>query len=51
MADTERDALLAKQQIAAPAPPAMLLKIRAIEPGFAAMLWVVVARDNADAWL
>jgi transposase len=37
--EAERDALLAAQQIAAPAPAAMLLDIKGIGPEFAAILW------------
>jgi transposase len=39
MVESERDALLAAQQIAAPAPAAMLLTIKGIGPEFAAILW------------
>jgi len=38
-AETERDALLAAQQIAAPTSAAMLLAIKGIGPDFAAILW------------
>ncbi len=37
--ETERDALLAAQQVAEPAPAAMLLEIRGIGPELAAILW------------
>lgn len=37
--ETERDALLAAQQIAAPPSAAMLLGIKGIGPDFAAILW------------
>ena len=37
--EAERDALLAAQQVAAPAPAAMLLNIKGIGPEFAAILW------------
>ena len=37
--ETERDALLAAQQIAAPPSAAMLLAIKGIGPDFAAILW------------
>jgi transposase len=37
--ETERDALLAAQQIAAPTSAAMLLAIKGIGPDFAAILW------------
>ena len=37
--ETERDALLAAQQVAARAPAAMLLDIKGIGPEFAATLW------------
>jgi transposase len=37
--ETERDVLLAAQQVAAPAPAAMLLGIKGIGPEFAAILW------------
>jgi transposase len=37
--ETERDALLAAQQIAAPPSAAMLLAIKDIGPDFAAILW------------
>ena len=37
--EAERDALLAAQQIVAPAPAAMLLDIKGIGPEFAAILW------------
>lgn len=37
--ETERDALLAEQQIATPASAAMLLEIKGIGPEFAAVLW------------
>ena len=37
--ETERDALLAAQQIAAPPSAAMLLAIKGIGPDFAAVLW------------
>jgi len=37
--EAERDALLAAQQVAAPAPAAMLLDIKGIGPEFAAILW------------
>ena len=37
--EAERDALLAVQQGAAPAPAAMLLSIKGVEPEFAAILW------------
>jgi transposase len=37
--ETERDALLAAQQIAAPSSAAMLLAIKGIGPDFAAVLW------------
>jgi hypothetical protein len=37
--ETERDALLVAQQIAAPAPAAMLLAIKGIGPEFAPILW------------
>jgi hypothetical protein len=37
--EAERDALLAVQQGAAPAPAAMLLNIKGIGPEFAAILW------------
>ena len=37
--EVERDALLAEQQIAAPAPVAMLLDFKGIGPEFAAILW------------
>jgi transposase len=38
-AEIERDALLAAQQVAAPASAAMLLDIKGIGPEFAAILW------------
>ncbi len=38
-AETERDALLTAQKVAAPTPAAMLLGIRGIGPEFAAVLW------------
>jgi transposase len=38
-AETERDALLAAQQVVTPAPTAMLLDIKGIGPEFAAVLW------------
>jgi transposase len=38
-AEIERDALLAAQQVAAPASAAMLLNIKGIGPEFAAILW------------
>ena len=38
--ETERDALLAAQQVAAPAPAAMLLDFKGIGPEFAAALWL-----------
>jgi transposase len=37
--EAERDALLAAQRVAAPAPAAMLLDIKGIGPEFAAILW------------
>jgi transposase len=37
--EAERDALLAAQQAAAPAPAAMLLDIKGVGPEFAAILW------------
>ena len=37
--EAERDVLLAAQQVAAPAPAAMLLDIKGIGPEFAAILW------------
>jgi len=37
--ETERNALLAAQRVAAPAPAAMLLDIKGIGPEFAAVLW------------
>jgi transposase len=37
--EAERDALLAAQQVAAPAPAAMLLDIKGVGPEFAAILW------------
>ena len=37
--EAERDALLAAQQVVAPAPAAMLLDIKGIGPEFAAVLW------------
>ena len=37
--ETERDALLAAQRVAARAPAAMLLDIKGIGPEFAATLW------------
>ena len=37
--ETERDVLLATQQVAVPAPAAMLLGIKGIGPEFAAILW------------
>jgi transposase len=37
--ETERDVLLAAQQVAAPTPAAMLLAIKGIGPEFAAILW------------
>jgi transposase len=37
--EAERDALLAAQQVGAPAPAAMLLDIKGIGPEFAAVLW------------
>jgi len=37
--ETERNALLAAQRVAAPAPAAMLLDIEGIGPEFAAVLW------------
>ena len=37
--EAERDVLLAAQQVAAPAPAAMLLDIKGIGPEFAAVLW------------
>jgi transposase len=37
--EVERDALLAAQRVAAPAPAAMLLDIKGIGPEFAAILW------------
>ena len=37
--EAERDVLLAAQQVAAPAPTAMLLDIKGIGPEFAAILW------------
>ncbi len=37
--ETERNALLAAQRVAAPAPTAMLLDIKGIGPEFAAVLW------------
>src|SRR5271165_4196851 len=37
---TERDALLAAQQVAVPAPAAMLLDFKGIGPEFAAALWL-----------
>jgi transposase len=37
--EAERDALLAAQRVAAPAPAAMLLDIKGIGPEFAAVLW------------
>jgi transposase len=37
--ESERDALLAAQQIAAPEPAAMLLAIKGVGPEFAAILW------------
>jgi transposase len=37
--EAERDVLLAAQQVAAPAPAAMLLDIKRIGPEFAAILW------------
>jgi transposase len=37
--EVERDALLAEQQIAAPAPISMLLDFKGIGPEFAAILW------------
>jgi transposase len=37
--EAERDVLLAVQQIATPAPAAMLLEIKGIGPEFAAILW------------
>jgi transposase len=37
--ETERDALLAAQQVAEPAPAAMLLEIKGIGPELAAILW------------
>jgi transposase len=39
-AEAERDALLAAQQVAAPALPAMLLGIKGIGPEFATILWL-----------
>ena len=38
--EAERDALLAAQQVAAPAPVAMLLDIKGVGPEFAAILWL-----------
>ena len=37
--EAERDALLAEQQVATPAPAAMLLAIKGVGPEFAAVLW------------
>ena len=37
--EAQRDVLLAAQQVAAPAPAAMLLDIKGIGPEFAAILW------------
>ena len=37
--EAERDVLLAAQQVAAPAPAAILLDIKGIGPEFAAILW------------
>ena len=37
--EAERDVLLAAQQVAAPAPAAMLLDIKGIGPEFATILW------------
>ena len=37
--EAERDVLLAAQQVAAPAPAAMLFDIKGIGPEFAAILW------------
>jgi transposase len=47
--EAERDVLLAAQQVAAPAPAAMLLDIKGIGPEFAAILWsegCKIARNN-----
>ena len=45
--ETERDALLAEQQIATPASAAMLLEIKGIGPEFAAVLWSRAMRGDS----